>query len=119
MTWVDLGTISPNFSWQQFPLATESKLIRVGFQTSGDFKFIESHIWLRRIWPGLFPRTVEQSVRIYPKPEMVLLPMPIPPDLALAGIVETEFECLLSARIPKFGVLSEPAYTVSLEGWEI
>ncbi|MBD2039711.1 hypothetical protein [Microcoleus sp. FACHB-672] len=113
--WLPLGTLSAALEWQSFdePII-DCSMIRVSFATAGSFDKIFSFCWLRRTWIQDLPAVVEPAFKVYPKAERILYSVTIPEPITQQGLYLAEYQLKLGFNRRNF---SEPAYSVSLEGW--
>ncbi len=116
--WQSLGTITPSFDlWLPFQDdAGSSTVFRLQFISGGNVENVFSSLWFRRVWaPGMFrEKEVELSQKLYPQVNSVILWMPIPPALELAGIVPHSYE-VKKSKFTRKGSYTEPEWYVSLE----
>lgn len=95
--WKDLGTLTLTSvnEWYKFPITSYpiyTRSYRLTFQCS-NFTKVRSFGWLRPVYfvsgaPSLYAR----AIRVYPKPEPLLLEFPIPQDLLSRNIDYQDFE---------------------------
>lgn len=118
MPWQPLGSVTPDFNlWLPFPgNAGDGTVFRLQFVSSGNIENVFSTLWFRRVWtPGTFrEKEVELSQKFYPQPHSVILWLPIPPALSVAGISPARYEVRKDSWSRK-GKYSEPAWYVNLD----
>lgn len=116
--WQPLGIVTPDFNlWLSFPGdAGSGTVFRLQFISDGKIENVFSSLWLRRVWTQgiLRDKEVELSQKLYPQPNSVILWLPIPPVLGIAGLVPMGYEIRKDYRYRK-GSYVEPNLHVSLE----
>ncbi|NJR63777.1 MAG: hypothetical protein HC769_36435 [Cyanobacteria bacterium CRU_2_1] len=82
--WKSLGTVTPKaFEWQLFELPSYQRTFRFTF--TGDLNRIWYFARMRQYFSS---SEVGVSQRLYPKPQQVIVEMPIPAELAQAGVFQ-------------------------------
>lgn len=119
--WQPLGTVTPDFSlWLPFPGdAGASTVFRMQFLSGGNIENVFSTLWFRRVWTaGTFrEKEVELSQILYPQVHSVILWLPIPPALEVAGLVPDGYEVRKNYYRYRKGAV-EPNWYVSLDVWQ-
>lgn len=108
---MELGTLIPTADWQRFQGAPPGlRLLRLSFQAqaaSQNFQAVRSKYWFRRVW-ALAPKEVGPAMRLYPKPEILILELAVPQ--ALQEKEEVWYE--VKRVTPKY---AELPYSLTLE----
>ena len=116
--WQPLGIVTPSFDlWLPFPGdAGNSTVFRLQYISGGNIENVFSRLWLRRVWAqGTFQdKEVELAQKLYPQAHSVILWLPTPPAMELAGITPYMYVVKKSKYTYK-GNYSEPDWYVSMD----
>lgn len=105
MSWNTLGVVQVSTDWQVFNLPSYATTFRISFL--GDLQRVWYHARLRQYFSA---DEVGISLRLYPKPESIILELPIPDDLISLGLASR------SLGICKF---PNRRYTVIDSSWQV
>lgn len=116
--WQPLGTVTPSFDlWLPFPSnAGSSTVFRLQYISGGNIENVFSSLWLRRVWAiGTFrEKEVELAQKLYPQAHSVILWLPTPPAMELAGITPYSYE-VKKSKYTRKGNYSEPEWHISMD----
>ncbi len=121
MVWQSLGSVIPeSVLWLPFPgNAGDGTVFRLQFISGGNIENVFSSLWFRRIWQAgtstsFREKEVEPVQKLYPQPHSLILWLPIPPALSVAGISPVGYEVRKNLWSRK-GNYSEPNWYVNLD----
>lgn len=111
-----IGSTHPDLEWETYITQTlGGELFRVTFSAHST----RSYCRVRGCF-GFSPWNIDEvqpSVRVYPKNESVLLPLPLPPGYKDAGMDERWIQ-IKRFYYSAFGAITDPNYLVTIEEWE-
>lgn len=114
--WVQLGSVNPNWNWQQFPVSssTSNSIFRV--KTLGNIEEIKTFCYLRVIYLNSGTNNPDGKwIRIFPKNEQEIIDLNTSPLFTFSNISRV-IEVRKSSYYGGYNrPISDPIYTLSLE----
>lgn len=112
--WEAVGELTPILynRWYEFSGSGTSNFYRLEFY-SNNFEAIKSFGWLRPSFTFNSQTIVGRAQRIYPKPEMQLIELPIPTTLKRVGVNQQSFSLKKISKYPS--VTSDWLWKIKLE----
>lgn len=117
--WNDLGTLQPTTlnEWVKFPSTAVggNATLRVTFFCT-DFSKVRSSCWFRPNYKTANTDQVGRAIRLYPKPERILLDIPVPEELQERSVFFRDFQLLKTLRLRKRpGITPDIPWSIKLE----
>lgn len=111
MTWIELGTLSPEYQWQQFNIpAVGGELFRITQSWNGEYPGF-GPAWFSSVY-------VDSGItgfrKFYSNDEPLLMQMPIPDELEAAGLLVRYIQLKIGIRTRLY---ENADWQVTLELW--
>lgn len=115
--WQNLGTVTPTFDeWTKFPIQCydSNSSIRLVFNIPNPNQ-LRSFGWFRAIYEVAGLTVVQPAVRIYPKPDILILQVPVNEDFKARNNPFRSFQVMKKLYRTRLGLNTDTNWTVTLE----